>query len=606
MSDFDLAGAQKAGYSDTAIADHLAAQNNFDIKGARAAGYSDAEILSHLGTSAPAPVSSEDPGLSATPPVSGANPIDSALHVGARALQAARESIYKTLSGPANGMMWLGKKAGVVPEDAPSPEAGPTVFDKEPQGPAEKTAAYIGGAAGDVASTVLPFGFGLKVASKAAPLAVRGGVTVADNAPTVGRGIAESLAAKPGVQTALSAAGNAAAPEIQGSDLPEFAKPYAQMAVPFALGGLAHAGQRAVSAAPAATTQEAERRALLDYGQSIGGKNTAGKIMDSKRMQTLESVNSQLPLPYVGGSTARTEAANRNAFQTEALRKAGDTSGATAAPPSVTQEVRAKVGDKFGFLTRALDMKVGPEFGEDLAKARGDISKQLETQMPPSILKNLDELEAAAKTPDKGTLSGETYQNIRSKLGGMLNSASGTDKQAIGKMIDALDNVAERNMPKENFQDLKDARQQWRNLLALEKAVGSANNPETAAGNIPTAAYMRASRGNPDIEKLGRYGATFVGDKIPNSHTAPRAAFGHLGAGVGGLAFGAWQGMEHAPGPTMAAAAASTLPFAFQAAMNNPATRALLLARLRNPSNSLIGGPTFGALAGQQALKQGQ
>lgn len=574
----------------------------------------------NLKPSADATPSSEDPGLSATPPVPGANPIDSALHVGARALQAGRESIYKTLSGPANAMMWIGKKAGVVPEDAPSPEAGPTVFDKEPQGPAEKTAAYIGGAAGDVASTALPFGFGLKVASKAAPLAVRGGVTVADSAPTVGRGIAESLAAKPGVQTALSAAGNVAAPEIQGSDLPEFTKPYAQMAVPFALGGLAHAGQRAVSAAPAATTQEAERRALLDYGQSIGGKNTAGKIMDSKRMQTLESVNSQLPLPYVGGSVARTEAANRNAFQTEALRKAGDTSGATAAPPSVTQEVRAKVGDKFGFLTRDLDMKVGPEFGEDLAKARGDISKQLESQMPPSVISKLDELEGAARahgtvavdskgnasTPPEVSISGETYQNIRSKLSGMLNGAHGTDKQAIGKMIDALDNVAERNMPKENFQDLKDARQQWRNLLALEKAVGSANNPETAAGNIPTAAYMRASRGNPDIEKLGRYGATFVGDKIPNSHTAPRTSFGHLGGGLGGLALAGWQGMEHAPIATMSAAAASTAPFVFQAAMNNPATRAAMLARLRNPSNSLIGGPAFGALAGQQLLKQGQ
>ncbi len=48
MSDFDVEGARKAGYSDTEIADHLAKQNNYDAAGARKAGYSDSEILSHL------------------------------------------------------------------------------------------------------------------------------------------------------------------------------------------------------------------------------------------------------------------------------------------------------------------------------------------------------------------------------------------------------------------------------------------------------------------------------------------------------------------------------------------------------------------------------
>jgi hypothetical protein len=171
-------------------------------------------------------------------------------------------------------------------------------------------------------------------------------------------------------------------------------------------------------------------------------------------------------------------------------------------------------------------------------------------------------------------------------------------------MIDALDGMAERSLPKDTMSDFKEVRQQWRNLVALKKSVGSANNPETATGNIPTAAYMRNSAGNPDIEKLGRYGATFVGDKIPNSHTAPRASFGHLGAGLGGTMLAGYEGMTHAPVATAIAAGLSTIPFAFQAGMNNPATRALMLARLRNPSNSLIGGPTFGALAGQQALQQ--
>lgn len=48
MSDFDIDGARKAGYSDTEIADHLGQSRGFDVKGARAAGYSDSDIIGHL------------------------------------------------------------------------------------------------------------------------------------------------------------------------------------------------------------------------------------------------------------------------------------------------------------------------------------------------------------------------------------------------------------------------------------------------------------------------------------------------------------------------------------------------------------------------------
>ena len=62
MSDFDIDGARKAGYSDTEIADYLGKQRNFDVGGARKSGYSDTEILSHL-TAKAAP--------SSTPPATG-------------------------------------------------------------------------------------------------------------------------------------------------------------------------------------------------------------------------------------------------------------------------------------------------------------------------------------------------------------------------------------------------------------------------------------------------------------------------------------------------------------------------------------------------------
>ena len=48
MSDFDVQGARKEGYSDAEIADYLASQRGFDVQGARKEGYKDREIIDHL------------------------------------------------------------------------------------------------------------------------------------------------------------------------------------------------------------------------------------------------------------------------------------------------------------------------------------------------------------------------------------------------------------------------------------------------------------------------------------------------------------------------------------------------------------------------------
>lgn len=48
MAGFDIAGAEKAGYSQSEIADFLASQSKFDADSARKAGYSDSDIIGHL------------------------------------------------------------------------------------------------------------------------------------------------------------------------------------------------------------------------------------------------------------------------------------------------------------------------------------------------------------------------------------------------------------------------------------------------------------------------------------------------------------------------------------------------------------------------------
>jgi hypothetical protein len=448
----------------------------------------------------------------------------------------------------------------------------------------------------------------LSVPAKGWPSALcrAGPVRFGNLAGRTGAAIREGATTQPLTQTALSAAGNIAGDETGNK--------YVGMAVPFALGGLTHLGQRALSSAAAETTQELERRALLQYGNDIGGKNTAGKTLGSNKLQTVESAMDKAPIPFLGERAAKTEVANRNAYQRKALESAG-TYGETAATPNVTEAATNRLGARFENLTKNNTLTVDPQFGADIAKAKAGFSQQLESQMPSDIKAQLDELATApaqlgtvrvdasgkAMNPvDNVTVDGRTYQNIRSKLSKMLDGASGGDKDAIGGMIDALDGLAERSLPKDVAGDFKEVRRQYRNLMAIKNAVGSANNPSTAVGNIPTARFAAETKGNPDLERLGQYGAAMVGDKVPNSGTASRhAATGVFGSIAAAHHFGALT-----PTQAVTAAAGASLPYVFDAGMNNPITRQLLLARYRNPSKALLPGPVFGGLAGRTALDQ--
>jgi hypothetical protein len=224
-------------------------------------------------------------------------------------------------------------------------------------------------------------------------------------------------------------------------------------------------------------------------------------------------------------------------------------------------------------------------------------------------MNRIDELRTSATALNQPgthavTIDGRTYQNIRSDLSRIAGTATKpADRRAAGAMVTALDDMAEQSLPKDVMADWRQARQQWRNLLAIKGAVKGANNAETAVGNIPTAGFARRAQGNPDLERLGQFGNAMVGDKAANtSRTAHHNMVGHMLGGGAAL----YEGLQHAPGPTMYAAAAGAVPFGFDLAMNNPITRAALLARYRNATRSLAPPALYGALAAEGTLQRSQ
>lgn len=504
---------------------------------------------------------------------------------------------------------WVSRKLGLVPENTPRPSdvakqgidyiatAPGRVGDAVATGstapltdnrtsrfeaatPEERLAGDVGGGVGSVFGSLVP----LSLINKAV-----GG------AGKVGR-VTTALSSNPGMQAVSNIVGNVTG-DVTGD--PRLGM-VAAMATPAGLQG----AKRIVSAAPAATTQEAERRSLLAYGQSIGAPQTAGKILDSQKLQAGESAVSKLPLPGLGGRVQATEEANRNAWQKAILEKAG-IAGETAATPNVTRAAFDRLGQKFENLTSNSTINVTPQFGQKLDQIKTEYGDRLFEDVQPGLMKRINELsKAPAALAQSGnpsvTLDGKTYQNIRSDLSRIAGTATKpADRRAAGAMVTALDDMAEKSLPADVMDEWKQTRQQYRNLLAISKAVGGANNPSTAVGNIPTAAFARAAKGNRDLELPARYGNAFVGDKIPNSGTAERMGWGHL---LGGGA-AAVEGYQHAPGMTAAAAGAAALPYAFDLGLNNPLTRALLLRRLANPSQSIAKPGLFGALAGQQAIE---
>lgn len=526
---------------------------------------------------------------------------ESASRMAGQFAQRANDAIASGVGAPVDAISWILRQGGV--DTGPAPVGGsksiskgldwlasvpgmiglttpgaPVRFDPETQG--ERIAGGLGDAVGNVASMVMP-------------ASIIGNTA---KAGTVTKGVADAIAAKPALQAAFLGAGNTVG-EVTGD-------PLLGTATTFALPFLMHGAQRAVSAAPAMTGAEAERRKLIIGAAKEGIPLSAGKITDSTGMQMVESVLGKLP--FVGNRQAALDQAGRTAFNKAAINKipavAGE--GIDAATPGAIDTIKARVGQIFNRLQASTTVKIDPQFGDDIARAQADFSQQLRSQMPASIATKLDELASAARTATEPgvtgvSIDGTTYKNIRSKLSAMLSGASGTDKQAVGAMIDALDGAVQRSLPKDMVKDWQNARTSWRRVSMIDDAISARHNGQTAVGNIPPGSLEARAGSDSDMARLGQIGTKYVGDKMPDSGTAMRQMIlNGLGLTAGGGAVAT--GLASPP----LAAALTGGGLTLDLILNNPATRKLLTSRLANPSQSIIDKGLVGTLAIEDAKRR--
>jgi hypothetical protein len=316
------------------------------------------------------------------------------------------------------------------------------------------------------------------------------------------------------------------------------AEPYAR-----ALGGIA--GGLAGGAVPALARKavtpfplSAERQASLNTLQSEGVQVPASMATGSKALKAAES--------QLGGETYRANVERMNDQFTQAtLRKAGI--NADRATPDVINTARDQIGSVFDTVA-ANNRKIPvPGFHNAAQAIAGDYQRITGAESP--ALKDI-----FSKVGP--WIDGDSYQAIQSQIGRDARATSSPElRSALYDTKSALDAAVQNNLKNPaDAQAWKGARQQWANLLTIEKAVSGST--ETAAmGQITPAKLTQAIdsmkrgnyvRGRGDFADLARAGNVIM-KPLQDSGTASRLGpIAKLAALGGGFAAGGIPGLASA------------------------------------------------------------
>lgn len=365
----------------------------------------------------------------------------------------------------------------------------------------------------------------------------------------------------------LSAIGGGVGSEVarqatEGSKL----EPYAQVAGGV-FGALMPSG---IARAITPNAISAERQVFVDTLRNEGVPLTAGQTTGREGLRYAESSLGNAPL--AGGRAAATMENQAEAFTRAALRRVGE--DAPRATPEVIDGAFTRIGGQFEALAQRNSLPASPRLGNDLVRVEGEYNNLVSVANRAPVVANTirdigDEIARGG-----GRLSGEQYNAITSRLARQARGA-GNDPQlreALHGIRNSLDDAMERSLfasgNSADFAAWREARNQYRNLMVIERAATGAG--ENAAQGLISPSQLRNAtvaqnrrgyaRGQGDFADLARAGEATM-KPLPQSGTAPRAAAmavpSVLGAGIGSL-FGGPAGAGL--GAFIGSAAAGTAP----------------------------------------------
>lgn len=299
-----------------------------------------------------------------------------------------------------------------------------------------------------------------------------------------------------------------------------------------ALGGLGGAGG-AIAANSIGRALKPVQNALPDNMQALAAKaesvygiplNAAQKT-GSKPLQVIDSVLDTMPL--TAGRQAEAKAMQSKAFNKAVLGTIGETS--EQATPDVLNAARTRIGQQFNDLSARNAVTLGSDFMDSLIKIEAGTNAFTKPAVRDAVDKGLE-------LASQGTLSGRTYQNVRSTLGKQASDAFKSGNSELGQALKAiqtsLDDAATQSVSAADKAAWGQARKQWQALKVVEKAAAP-TSADAVSGNVSPAKLAQAlqstdkqgftygTRGD-ELSDLARIGQAFLKNQVPNSGTAQR------------------------------------------------------------------------------------
>lgn len=376
-------------------------------------------------------------------------------------------------------------------------------------------------------------------------------------------------------------------------------EPYARTAAAIAAPVAAMLARRAL----VPNFPSAERQTMAQTLRNEGVPLTAGQTTGSKPLQWMESVLGDTM--GSGGVAARAMEQQGEAFTAAALRRSGiDASRAT---PEVIDNAFTRIGGVFDAVGRRNSVPLDTPLIRDINRTLNEYNNLVSPSNRAPVVMNTarDIMETMTRN---GGLTGEQYNSFTSRLARQARNAR-TDPQlqdAIQGIRSSLDDAMERGLSQTgnaaDMQALRNARNEYRNLIVLERAAGNAPEGIISPTQLQQAVRQQNPRdyvrGRGDFADLARAGRDLL-KPLPNSGTSPRHNISQLlntiGAVVGGTT-------GSAGGPLGAAVGAMT-GIAAPAVLGRVLLSRPVQARLSNPMGTAEGRALTNLLLSSSAFR---
>jgi hypothetical protein len=330
------------------------------------------------------------------------------------------------------------------------------------------------------------------------------------------------------------------------------AEPYARVAGALVGGQLPQAAGRIVSPLNIDPTRARMGQVLENEGIGL----TAGDRTGSRFVRWMESNAADTPLS--GNRAQAIKEAQSEQFTRAALQRAGI--DADRATPEVIDHGFRRLGQEFEAMAR-LPRFVVPKnamrwVDQAVQQYERVTPQQFLNPAPRAIAEEMRAMlnaraNAAGRTGvQRAMIPGDVFQKWMSDLGAAARGAQDpSTRRLLGNIRNTLDDAAEQSMRAINpnlADQYRIARTQYRNLLAIERAVTGAG--ENAALGLISPSQLRNAivqmqgrrsyaRGQGDFADLARAGESLL-KPLPQSGTNPRMMASAAGAALGSATFG--------------------------------------------------------------------